>query len=273
MLLRPLVAALLLTTVLPAPLLAAGGNGLPALSSPGTLHWRQLTPAQREVLAPLESEWPDIDPFRREKWLELAGRFPGMPPEERERVQARMRSWAQLSPQARSAARLHFQEFRQMSPDERRTRWEQYRELPEDQRRSLAERAVLPAAKASAPVRTPSAQPVAKSNTVPVAPVGTQLRPLSSPAVLLQAKPGATTTLVNRTPTPPQHLSPGQPKIAATRDDVDPRTLLPRAAKPAAAKPAPASAPAATVVTPPAAPVPAPALPDGESASAVPAAQ
>jgi len=45
---------------------------------------------------------------------------------------------------------------------------------------------------------------------------------------IVQAKPGATTTLMTRRAEPPAHQKPGQPKIAAKPDQVNSQTLLPQ---------------------------------------------
>jgi hypothetical protein len=34
--------------------------------------WNELTPAQREALAPLQPEWDKLDRDRKRKWLEVA---------------------------------------------------------------------------------------------------------------------------------------------------------------------------------------------------------
>ena len=52
---------------------------------------------------------------------------------------------------------------------------------------------------------------------------------------VVQAKPGATTTLMTTSAEPPAHHRPGQPKIAALPGQVDPSTLLPQSGPQAAA--------------------------------------
>jgi hypothetical protein len=189
--------------------------------------WGGLTPTQRQALAPLEREWPNIDAARRSKWIEIANRLDSMPADERQRMQDRMTEWARLTPDERGRARLSFQEAKQLSPQERQARWEAYQALPEEDRKALAnraqdkrERATVPAASAPlAAVPKRSAPPAASAAAVTVKPV--------APTVV-QAKPGATTTLMTRTPSPPAHQKPGQPKIEAQPDKVDRTTLLPQ---------------------------------------------
>lgn len=190
----------------------------------GNAEWASLTPAQRQALAPLQREWPTLDADRKQQWLDVAGHFPRMTPAERQRVQARMTEWGRMSPKERGEARLNFQELRELTPEERQARWAQYQALTPEQRRKLAAQAQP----ASGPGRNTHPAPGLgpKSNVVtPVSPRMSAARPVSPAEV--QAKPGATTTLISRRPLPPVHQQPGMPKVAATPDFVDRRTLLP----------------------------------------------
>ncbi len=185
--------------------------------------WASLSKAQQAALAPLQRDWASIEPARKQKWLEVATRFPTMPAAERERVQQRMSEWARMTPTERGQARLQFQESRAFTPADRQARWEEYKALPDDQRRELAQRA-KPAAAASAPslrssessAKRNTLQPAQQTNAKPVAPT------------LVQAKPGATTSLMSAKPAQTSHQQPGLPKIAATPGFVNPNTLLPR---------------------------------------------
>jgi hypothetical protein len=68
-----------------------------------------------------------------------------------------------------------------------------------------------------------------------------QPRPIG-PA-LVQAKPGASTTLIGKPAAPPAHQQTGMPKIAASPGFVDRNTLLPLRGPQGAAALAPHSAP------------------------------
>ena len=229
MLIRPTLLALAMATAAlgasaqqpraagPAPAADAGG---PA--------WSGLSAQQREVLAPLQRDWNNIDAPRKAKWLEVATRFPSMPAEERQRVQDRMADWARMTPAERGRARLTFQETKQLSPAEKQLRWEAYQALPDDRRRALAERA-KPAADATRKPQTVAADGgLAKKAGDP--PQAASSAPLVKPVAptIVQAKPGATTTLMTRNAAPPAHQQPGQPKIAAKPDQVNRNTLLPQ---------------------------------------------
>jgi len=206
--------------------------------------WSELSPAQRTALTPLEREWSTVDADRKQKWIQIAGRMPSMPPAERERVQARMTEWARMSPQQRGQARLAFEQAKQVSPKDRQAQWEAYQALPAEQKRQLQARAVPPAA--SAPPKPASAargdKLQAKSNIVPNPAFAAPPKPIAP--TVMQAQPGATTTLISKHPTPPAHQQTGLPKIAGTPEFVDKSTLLPRRGPQAAAtRSAGASAP------------------------------
>jgi hypothetical protein len=203
-----------------------------ALAQQGGPQWQQLSPQQRNVLAPLEQEWGAIDEPRKRKWLDIADRLPKMSPDERERVRNRMSAWSQLSPDERSRARQRYQEARELSPQERQQRWEAYQALPPERRRELAQGARI---RDGNEPRGPAAQK--KSNIVPN-PYAAPAKPVAP--TMLQARPGATTTLMSRPPVPPAHQQTGLPKIAATPGFVDRSTLLPqRGPQGAAASPIP----------------------------------
>ena len=82
----------------------------------------------------------------------------------------------------------------------------------------------------------------AKSNIVPSSSWASP--PKRVAPTLVQAQPGATTTLMSKRPVPPAHQQTGLPKVAATPDFVDKTTLLPqRGAQGAATRAVVASAP------------------------------
>lgn len=202
--------------------LTAGGSAW-ATGPSSDADWAKLTPAQKQVLAPLQRDWASIDGPRRSKWLEVAARFPSMPADERERVQARMADWSQLTSAERSRARLQFQETRQVPADERQAKWQAYQALSPEERRSLAQRAkpAVPAAAA-----TKGAKPdAAKSNMVQATPAA---RPQVVTPTTQRSGPGATTTTMTHRAAPPVHHQAGLPKIAATPGFVDATTLLPK---------------------------------------------
>lgn len=197
-------------------------------AAPGGPTWSSLSAAQRSALHPLQHEWAGIDAARKQKWIEIAQRFPRLTPDEQARLHARMRQWVRMSPEQRNSARLTFQEAQQLPPQVRQDRWAEYLALPEPERQRLAEQAQRLPDRPSRPAGrgTIAGSSFAKTNIVPQPPHAAPLRPVT-PAVL-RAGLGATTLPLRHVPQPPAHLKPGLPKIMATPELVDPRTLAPR---------------------------------------------
>ena len=212
---------------LPAPVDARRDASGPA--------WRDLTAPQRQNLAPLERDWPGIDSDVKAKWLEVSSRFATMPADERQRVQARMAEWTRLTPAERGRARLSFQEKKSLTPEQKQQRWEAYQALPEDHRRALtAKGQAVDERKRSAPTAAARTDGSGAKRASPSAPSASRpaVKPVSPSTV--QARPGATTTLITKPAAPPAHQMPGQPRIAAKPGQVDNKTLLPKSGPQAA---------------------------------------
>ncbi|HMO48144.1 MAG TPA: DUF3106 domain-containing protein [Rubrivivax sp.] len=212
--------------------LAAGGGARaqpaanPPAGAPAGPAWSSLTPAQQAALQPLQRDWAGIDEPRKQKWLEIAARMPSMSADDRQRVQQRMAEWSRMSPEERGRARLQFQETRQLSPQQRQSRWDAYLALPAEERRALANSAkTVPKVKKSAAEASASA-PAPAGQKSRVAATAAAAEPVAP--TLVQAKPGASTTLISNTATPPAHTQAGQPKIATGQGLVNRRTLLPQ---------------------------------------------
>jgi hypothetical protein len=212
--------------------------------------WQALTARQRQNLAPLERDWPGLGAASKAKWLEVSSRLPTMPADEQQRVQARMAEWARLTPAERGQARLSFQEKKALTPEQKQQRWEAYQALPDDQRRALAAKAQAvddrkrntAAASAPAPATAASSpsdvQTKRSAASTPASP-RTLVGPV--PPLMVQAKPGATTTLITNAAAPPAHQLPGQPMIAAKPGQVDNKTMLPKSGPQASASSASAA--------------------------------
>lgn len=134
--------------------------------------WIDLTPSQRQALAPLAGEWDSLDSFRKNKWLAISNRFAAMKPEEQQRMQERMRDWVNLTPEQRRLARESYVRSRKLNADQKSAQWEQYQQLPEEEKKKLAADAA--AKKKVATLPAPAAQ-------------GAQARPL--PPIKATPKP------------------------------------------------------------------------------------
>lgn len=187
--------------------------------------WNELTPAQRQVLQPLQPRWSEIDALRKQKWIDIAARYPKMTPEQQSRTSSRMVEWAAMTPAQRNAARLQFEQVKQVPATERQARWDAYKSLPPEQRDALNKQA---ADRNPVPVKPakPVDQAQVKSNIVDTS------RPTAKPSPVapatVQAAVGASTRPITQQPIPPRHHQAGMPKIAATPGFVDSATLLPQ---------------------------------------------
>lgn len=208
------------------------GSVLPPVSALAAApNWQSLTPAQRELLAPLARDWDKLGPNQRSKWLNAAPRVATLPAPELARLHERMRDWAQLTPGERADARVGFQVAKQVDAEERQAKWEAYQALPPEKRQQLADKAVA-RREAQTKAADPAPKPLVagpKSNIVPTAP-----KLVSAIAVtgsLIQAKPGATTVLMTRGLAQPSHHAAGEAKVVADPALVDSKTLLPKSLK------------------------------------------
>ena len=252
--LRSLFAAVLLgaaglvaSTAFAAQSEGAGLSTAAATADVGGPRWNDLSPAHRQVLAPLARDWNGLDARSKERWIDVAGRFPRMPPQEQQRATQRMGEWAHMTVAERTRARTVFQESRALTKEEREARWKAYQALPDDKKRELAARRAAAPASAAVPAAPPRRRAPAaidnvqpKNNLIGGAPVA-RAPAGSAPQAAETRRPGATTTLLTRRASPPAHQREGSPKIAVGPNAVDRTTLLPKRATVAAG---PASAPA-----------------------------
>ena len=200
--LRAILAAVVIAVGLFLALIPAADAVVPPLTQPT---WNELTPQQREILAPLSGEWDRLEPNRRMKWLGIAQRYPTLKPDEQQRIQRRMKEWVSLTPEQRKAAREKYKSLRNAPPEHReavKQKWQEYKELPEDEKLRLqaaaAKRKIHPKSAASRP-KTPSktlsgtatsGRPAA-ANVPPTAPL--LAAPAGTPAAARPASATATT--------------------------------------------------------------------------------
>jgi hypothetical protein len=105
--------------------------------------WKDLTPVQQRALEPLAGEWNKLEGLRKQKWLEIANRYNAMKPDEQARVQERMRDWVRLTPDQRRMVRENFARSQKVAPapGQKSAQWQQYQQLPEEQKKLLADKA------------------------------------------------------------------------------------------------------------------------------------
>jgi len=99
--------------------------------------WSELSPAQRQVLAPFEDKWNALPVTEKRAWAELALRFPRMKADERKRVEKRIVEWAALTPEQRRIARANYVLAQQIARENLLAEWENYQSMTPDQRTVL----------------------------------------------------------------------------------------------------------------------------------------
>lgn len=117
-----------------------------AQNAPVVHPWSSLTPAQRSLLGPFQSQWDSFPPRRQEHLLQREKDWESMPPERQQQIRNNIERWQQMTPEERQQAQqnqhlyetlpadkqqqLHdaFQRFQQLPPAQRdalRRQWQQ----------------------------------------------------------------------------------------------------------------------------------------------------
>lgn len=164
--------------------------------------WKDLKPAQQVALQPLATEWDQMDGVRKQKWLEMANRFASMKPEEQARVHERMREWVRLTPAQRKLARDTYSRTKKLDPGQKTATWESYQQLPDEQKKKLAEAAAARKQGATPPAHQPNARPgIALHKGATACPAGTVKNPVSATPPCVPA-PAATAPAGAQPPVP-----------------------------------------------------------------------
>jgi hypothetical protein len=121
-------------------LLALGPATAASASEPG---WLQLSPDERQLLAPFREDWEVLDPAHRERLRRGAERYRDLSPEEQARLRERFERWREMSPEQRARIRERHERFRALPESEQeqilRAR-ERFRALPPERREELREK-------------------------------------------------------------------------------------------------------------------------------------
>jgi len=101
--------------------------------------WNQLSPQQREALAPLAGDWAGMPAENKRKWLEIATKYPQLSPEGKAKMQSRMAEFARLTPEQRRTTRENFQRAYELPLENRESAVQQFQLLPEEKKKQLTE--------------------------------------------------------------------------------------------------------------------------------------
>lgn len=175
--------------------------------------WVDLKAEQQEALRPLEPHWDSLTEAHRRKWIAVSRNFGALTPDGQQTLHSRMSEWAKLSYQQRAQARLNFAEIQGIATDRRKSKWDAYQALSEEERANLAKRAAMRPPGAAMPVQP---VPASKLAVTPAVARGhtprIDLAPPASPAAA--AAPAATAP--KGAPVPPEaQLPPPETPTAA----------------------------------------------------------
>jgi hypothetical protein len=137
--------------------------------APTSVAWQSLNKRQKLALAPLGGQWHELTSQQRQKWLTLSNNFFQLSDEEQLTLHGRMREWAALSPRQRSQARFHFNTTQSLSAEDKRTQWEAYQALSEQEKNKLSSGPKPPVKSAARSFAPPSTRLVSP----PLLPVNT----------------------------------------------------------------------------------------------------
>ncbi|MEJ7806495.1 MAG: DUF3106 domain-containing protein [Telluria sp.] len=141
--------------------------------------WKELSRPQQVALEPLQDEWDAMEGVRKQKWLEIANRYASMKPDEQARVHERMRAWLKLTPEERRLARENYTLSKKLDKGQKSAKWEQYQQLPEEEKRKLAADAAVKKSVTNLP---PKSQPQAVTPVKPLPAPATNVPPVTQPA-------------------------------------------------------------------------------------------
>jgi hypothetical protein len=140
----PLAASASATRAEPAPAPAPTQVPSQAQAPAGVTvpSWNELTPAQREKLAPLQSRWDTMPASRRVNALERMerqARWESLTPEQREALRRGARNFQEMPPELRQQMRASMAATRALPEAERRELFKLWRSLDPEQRRAWLE--------------------------------------------------------------------------------------------------------------------------------------
>jgi hypothetical protein len=137
-----LAAASVAAQPLPPPRPPAAPVAAPSPAGVSVPTWSQLSPDQRERLAPLAQRWDSLPASRRVQALERLerqARWESLSPEQQENLRKGVRNFRDLPPELRQRLRASMAVVRALPEDERNELQRQWRAMDPEQRRRWLE--------------------------------------------------------------------------------------------------------------------------------------
>jgi len=81
--------------------------------------WQKLKPAEREALAPIQTQWDGMSEGQQEDLLLIAEHYTEFSADEKKRFLSRMAAWVRLTPEQKQAARDKYHAFSKVPAEKR----------------------------------------------------------------------------------------------------------------------------------------------------------
>lgn len=174
--------------------------------------WQKLNPEQKQALAPLGAQWGALTPQQQNKWLAISQNFTRLSIADQVTMHTRMADWVALSPRQRNLARLNFKKLQGLAKEDKKSKWEAYQALSDEEKRVLSKKSSPPPKSAA---RTAQPQGSERLMTSPLRPKAKNHKPSSA---------------INRKtllPNPPEDAVPASPtsrtiQLPSTSDNTRP---------------------------------------------------
>ena len=151
----------------PAPA-KPGFNSTPNGPQTHSASWQQLTPRQKQALAPLGVQWGTLTTQQQSKWLTISQNFFQLSPTDQSTMHGRMADWVALSPEQRNLARFNFNSLQNLPKEDKKAKWEAYQALSADEKRLLSTVSASPEKSAARTAKPPEPHRVVQTRVKPM---------------------------------------------------------------------------------------------------------
>ncbi|PVE42451.1 hypothetical protein H663_012065 [Limnohabitans planktonicus II-D5] len=143
-------------------------NSHPSGQQTHSASWLQLTPRQKQALAPLRVQWGTLTAQQQSKWLAISQNFFQLSAVEQSTMHARMADWVALSPEQRNVARFNFNSLQNLPKEDKKAKWEAYQALSADEKSQLSTASTSPGKSAARTAKPPEPHRVVQTRIKPM---------------------------------------------------------------------------------------------------------
>jgi hypothetical protein len=145
-----------------------GFNSTPNGPQTPSASWQQLTPRQKQSLAPLGLQWGTLTAQQQSKWLTISQNFFQLSAADQSTMHGRMTDWVALSPEQRNLARFNFNSLQNLPKEDKKAKWEAYQALSAEEKRLLSKASASPEKSAARTAKPPEPHRVVQTRVKPM---------------------------------------------------------------------------------------------------------